>query len=105
MGSSQAAFMTISHTMIQSIVPDGVRGRVAGIYTVHVGGMMAAGNLVNGLLADYIDAAMVLMYAGLAFVVVMVVSLQWSYLRGIYRRGLAVELASAEAAAGTGSGD
>ena len=99
MGASQAAFMTVSHSMIQSIVPDGVRGRVAGIYTVHVGGMMAAGNLVNGYLADTIDAAVVLMVGGLAFVVVMILSLQWSYIRGIYRRGLPADALIAESAA------
>ena len=44
MGATQAGFMTITHTMIQSITPDGVRGRVAGVYSMHIGGMMASVN-------------------------------------------------------------
>ena len=52
MGLGQAAFMTLTHTMIQSVVPDGVRGRVSGIYSVHIGGIMATANLSNGWLAD-----------------------------------------------------
>ena len=48
MGINQAGFMTISHTIIQSIVPDGVRGRVSGVYSMHVGGSMALANLANG---------------------------------------------------------
>ncbi len=99
MGASQAAFMTITHTMIQAVVPDGLRGRVSGMYTVHVGGMMAVGNLVNGFLADYIDAAMVLMATGLAFSVIMVVSWQMPYMRGIYRRGTPGEALAAQSAA------
>ena len=35
--------MTLTHTIIQSVVPDGVRGRVAGIYSMHVGALMASG--------------------------------------------------------------
>ena len=42
MGANQAGFMTISHTIIQSLTEDHVRGRVAGVYSVHVGGSMAA---------------------------------------------------------------
>ena len=99
MGASQAAFMTITHTMIQSVVPDRLRGRVSGMYTVHVGGMMAVGNLVNGFLADYIDAAFVLAVSGIAFSVVMVITWQMPYVRGIYRRGTPGEAIAAPSAA------
>ncbi len=99
MGASQAAFMTITHTMIQTVVPDRLRGRVSGMYTVHVGGMMAVGNLVNGFIADYIDAALVLMVSGIAFSIVMVVSWQMPYLRGIYRHGTPGEALATPSAA------
>ena len=88
MGASQAGFMTLTHTMIQSITPDGVRGRVGAVYSVHIGGMMASANLINGGLADSLDAAMLLLVAGVGFVIVMFASWQGVTLRGIYRRGL-----------------
>ena len=95
MGASQAAFMTLTHTMIQSITPDGVRGRVAGVYSVHIGGMMAAANLINGGLADTINAPRLMAVGGIAFVVVMFVSWYWVTYRQIYTRGLPVAAHSA----------
>ena len=89
LGFSSAAFMTLTHTMIQTIVPDGVRGRVAAIYSVHIGGMMASFNLLNGIFADYIGAPLVLIVTGLAFVLVVVVSWQFMTMRVIYRGGVA----------------
>ncbi|MCH7787439.1 MAG: MFS transporter [Chloroflexi bacterium] len=88
MGASQAGFMTITHTMIQTIVPDGIRGRVAGIYSMHVGGMMASVNLINGGLADYINAPVLLAVGGVMFIVVMFLSLQRVTIRNIYSQGL-----------------
>lgn len=96
MGASQAGFMTLTHTMIQSITPDKIRGRVGAVYSVHIGGMMASTNLINGGLADSLDAGMILLVAGAGFVIVMFASWQGMTLRGIYRRGLQ---ASAVAAA------
>ncbi len=84
MGATQAGFMTLTHTMIQTIVPDGVRGRVGAIYSVHIGGMMAIANLYNGVLADYIDAPLVLGIAGVAFIVVMFVTWFMGAFRRIY---------------------
>jgi MFS family permease len=95
MGASQAGFMTLTHTMIQSITPDGVRGRVGAVYSVHIGGMMASANLINGGLADSLDAAMLLLVAGVGFVIVMFASWQGVTLRGIYRRGLQASSAAA----------
>jgi len=91
MGASQAGFMTITHTMIQSIVPDGIRGRVAGIYSMHVGGMMASVNLINGGLADYINAPVLLAVGGVMFIVVMFLSFQRVTIRHIYSKGLGRE--------------
>ena len=96
MGGSQAGFMTLTHTMIQSITPDAIRGRVAAVYSVHIGGMMASANLVNGGVAEWIDAPLVLMAGGAAFVVVMLASWRGATLRRIYVRGLRAEPAPAE---------
>ena len=95
MGASQAGFMTITHTMIQSIVPDGIRGRVAGIYSMHVGGMMASVNLINGGLADYVNAPVLLAVGGVIFIVIMFLSLKRVTIRQIYARGLEQEAYSA----------
>ena len=100
MGATQAGFMTLTHTMIQTIVPDGVRGRVGAIYSVHIGGMMAIANLYNGVLADYIDAPLVLGVAGVAFIVVMFVTWFMGVFRRIYAGGLPSQAASHAAVEG-----
>ena len=98
MGATQAGFMTLTHTMIQTIVPDGVRGRVGGVYSVHIGGMMATTNLLNGGLADVVDpAALLLLGGGLLFIAIMLVSWQLLPLRQIYTGRLRPELQSAAA--------
>ena len=84
MGATQAGFMTLTHTMIQTIVPDGVRGRVGAIYSVHIGGMMAIANLYNGVLADYIDPPLVLGIGGVAFIAVMLATWYMGVFRRIY---------------------
>lgn len=92
MGATQAGFMTLTHSMIQTIIPDGVRGRVGSVYSVHVGGMMALSNLVNGSLADVVQASIILIVGGLLFLNVMVLSWWRTTLRQIYTSGLRPEL-------------
>ena len=92
MGGAQAGFMTLVLVIIQSIVPDGIRGRVSSIYLLHVGGMMALFNLINGNLAEMFNAPVVLGTAGALFVLVMAVSLLWAPLRRLYLSGLQQEL-------------
>ena len=107
LGVSSAAFMTLTHTMIQTIVPDGVRGRVGAIYSVHIGGMMASMNFINawfadklveipvfsnlfgGALADYLGAPLVLIVTGLAFALIVLISWLSLNIRTIYRGGVA----------------
>ena len=89
LGVSSAAFMTLTHTMIQTIVPDGVRGRVGAIYSVHIGGMMASFNLLNGVLADHVGAPLILMVTGFAFALIVMASWQFVTMRVIYRGGVA----------------
>ena len=84
MGANQAGFMTISHTIIQSLTDDEVRGRVAGVYSVHVGGSMAVTNMINAALADVFNASAVLVVGGLIFTIVIAVSVSNGALRRIY---------------------
>ena len=88
MGASQSGYMTLTQTMIQTIVPDWVRGRIGGIYSIHIGGTMALVNLLNGALADSISAPLLLVAGGFLFVVMMLMSWQLLTLRHIYTRGL-----------------
>ena len=84
MGANQAGFMTISHTIIQSLTEDHVRGRVAGVYSVHVGGSMAVTNMANAAFADVFSASAVLVVGGLIFVAAVFVSLGVTPLRRLY---------------------
>ncbi len=97
MGGVQAGFMTLTHTMIQSVTDDSVRGRVGAVYSVHIGGMMASANLVNGWFADLfaelplidssllIGASLLLIGGGVIFILVMMGSWQNFTIRQIYR--------------------
>ncbi len=76
--------MTISHTIIQSLTDDEVRGRVAGVYSVHVGGSMAVTNLANAALADVFNASAVMVVGGALFLIVMFFSVGSGALRRIY---------------------
>ena len=84
MGINQAGFMTISHTIIQSLTEDHVRGRVSGVYSVHVGGSMAVTNLANAAIADIFNASAVLVVGGLIFVVIVFFSLGSGSIRKLY---------------------
>ncbi len=92
-GMSQGGFMTITHTIIQTIVDDSVRGRVSGVYSFHVGGSMALANFVNAGLVDVgdyfpslsaLEATTILSGSGIIFLVAIFLSLGSRSLRGIY---------------------
>ena len=90
MGGSQAAFMALGGAMVQSLAPDGMRGRITGLNQINIGGTMAVMNLANGFAADRFGAPNVLLVLGLAFTAVVVASLALGTLRGIYRGSIAV---------------
>lgn len=88
MGASQTAFMVITLAMMQSIVPDAIRGRISSIYIFHAAGVMSFANLGNGSLADSFDPGWMLTIAGAAFFGVMLVSLVGPTMRKIYLAGV-----------------
>ena len=88
MGASQATFMAITNTLVQSGVEDRVRGRVSSIYAMHAGGTMAFANLFNGYLADQWSAPAILTITASMFIgLLLLLSLWQSTLRRIYRSG------------------
>ena len=122
MGATQSGFMTLTHTMIQSVTDDSVRGRVGAVYSIHIGGMMASVNLINGWMADIhisdillssgtplsdlindmlsflpspIGPSPLLLIGGVGFIVVMFVSWQATTIRQIYRGELRYSVATA----------
>ena len=99
MGLGTSGFMTITHTVIHSVVPDEIRGRVASVYSMHVGGSMAFANLLYGALADHWRAGLIMAVAGAAFTLVVVGTLVGSgFWRGIFFRGEARPVAAASPA-------
>ena len=101
MGLGTAGFMTITHTIIQQVVPDQIRGRVAAVYSMHVGGSMAFANLLYGRLADEWSAGDIMAVAGAAFTIVVIGTIIASgFWRGIYFRGEARPAAPAATPAG-----
>jgi MFS family permease len=90
MGAATAGFMTLSNGMVQTITPDGVRGRVLSANTWHVQGAMGGFNAINGVIMDlpWVTAPLLLSGTGLAFIWIMLISLLAVPLRGIYVRGI-----------------
>ena len=85
MGFSQTGFMIIVHTIIQLMSPDYVRGRIAGVYSMYVGGSMALLNFVNGLSADYIDPGYSIALQGLIFTFIVFIYRNQEVLFYIYK--------------------
>jgi len=92
-GASTSAFMTFSQGIIQTLTPDGIRGRVMSANTWHSQGTMGGFNAVNGLLMDvpWMTAPILLGGTGMLFMVIMLGSLLMVHLRALYARGLSTE--------------
>ena len=97
MGAAQGGFMTLGQAMIQTIVPDAIRGRLMGVYIWHILGFMAGFNLVNGGLVsiDGVTASLVLGVGGVVFMGAMVVSFARITLRQLYSGGVPAALSPA----------
>ena len=93
MGFAQGGFMTLSHATLQTVVPDGIRGRMMGVYSWHIQGFMASFNLVNANLVGFtaFTAPLVLGAGGIGFIVVMFASLGRTPLRHFYSDGVPEE--------------
>ena len=72
MGLTQAPFMSLSMTYIQSVVPDNIRGRVGSLFTISALSLMAISNLTLGNLADTYGSEIVLIVPGLIFLLIII---------------------------------
>jgi predicted MFS family arabinose efflux permease len=95
MGGGQASFMTMGQSVTQSMASEEYRGRVASINAFSLGGIMATMNLLNGSLGDEVGAGSLLLFEGLVFAGVVLLSLLAATGRRIYGRGPALEAAAA----------
>ena len=87
-GVSHTGFMTLATIMIQSVAPDGLRGRITSIYLIHAGGIMSLSYFANGALADVFEPTWVLTLGGLLFLGVVAVSMFIPTPRCLYRVGI-----------------
>lgn len=99
-GGSQAVFMALSSTFIQSVVPDALRGRVLSLYTLFAAGIMSVMIFVNGAAADVVGMRMLIIIPGFSFLVLL---LAWTALkenlRLVFRTGQLQERGAATALA------
>ena len=72
-GLTQAAYMTMSATLVQTIVTDEFRGRVMSFYIMIAAGHMAILNLGFGRTAEFIDVRILLIGPGLVWIVIFAV--------------------------------
>ena len=72
-----------SNTLIQTIVPDRLRGRIMSLYTLVLLGLMPAGGLLMGALASRFDSAWALAIGGVAYGVT--VALAFTFVRALRR--------------------
>ena len=94
-GISHTGFMTMATIMIQSVTPDGLRGRITSIYLIHAGGMMSFSYFANGALADVFEPTWILTVGGAAFLGVVVASLFNPTPRRLYSVGVPTPVGAA----------
>ena len=90
-GVSHTGFMTMAIIMIQSVTPDGFRGRVTSVYLIHAGGIMAFSFFANGALAEVFDPRWILIVGAFAFLGVMFISFLRPTPRRLYLAGVPVQ--------------
>ena len=56
-GSALILIMNIANSLVQSLVPDALRGRVMGVYTLTFFGLLPIGALLMGMLAEHLGEA------------------------------------------------
>ncbi len=103
-GVCQSTFMTLAFTFVQESVPDGLRGRVGGLFLMSAGGIMSFGNLANGYLADRYGTMLILGTPAVLFIaLLLLLSVLRPALRRVYGDGrLPLNRAAAPVAIGDG---
>ncbi len=87
-GGTQATYMALSATLVQTIIPDHLRGRVMSLYLMLAAGHMAFMNLGFGLFADEVGVRVLLVGPGVIWVgVFLLATLTLTDLRHLLRRG------------------
>jgi MFS family permease len=87
-GGTQATYMAISATLVQTIIPDRMRGRVMSLYLMLAAGHMAFMNLGFGFFADGVGVRALLVGPGMIWVGIFVLAtLTRTDLRHLLRRG------------------
>ncbi len=87
-GASQGMWMSLNTSLVQAVLPDGLRGRISSMWIMFGGGVMAWAGLLNGYLADKWGAPPVFLATGGVFVaVVIAVALLRPGMRLTYRTG------------------
>jgi len=69
-GFTQASYMTMSATLVQTIVTDDYRGRVMSVYIMIAAGHMAMLNLGYGRTAETVDVRLLLILPGILWIVI-----------------------------------
>ena len=87
-GGTQATYMALSATLVQTIIPDHLRGRVMSLYLMLAAGHMAFMNLGFGFFADGLGVRALLVGPGVIWVgVFLLATLTLTDLRYLLRRG------------------
>jgi MFS family permease len=73
-----------SQAIVQSLVPDNLRGRVMGVYTLIFFGSMPIGSLLAGSLAAWIGEPVTVMIGAVMLLVLAIAA--WFYLPDIHRQ-------------------
>jgi MFS family permease len=87
MGGTQAAFMTLSQAVTQTLAADEFRGRVASINTFSLGGVMSLMGLFNGFLGGQFSPAAILLVQGLLYAAIVLLSIGFATPRSVYLKG------------------
>jgi predicted MFS family arabinose efflux permease len=69
-------YFSTSNTVLQTIVPDEMRGRVMGIWTLVFGGMMPLGSLQAGFVADLLGTPATIALGALVCALAAIVTLE-----------------------------
>ena len=72
-GLAQMPIMNLSNALVQTQVPDAIRGRIMGIYTLVFFGMMPIGGLWAGTLADRTSEPFVVVFGALIVLITAIV--------------------------------